>query len=191
MDEDEIALRGEAARRRLAGESPRAIAGDLGRIRPVLPQHRTAVRMDLHARQAPTCARRSRRSAQRRPPRRLVSRSASEPATRRCAPGCAQRLTRASVSVRRTPGCARSWRSRMAASASWSSTGGCGAHELAGAAPRRCSARPRRRVRDTDRPAHRIRSDGAARAVPGASVPLPGATSTTRSRRPAIASTSS
>ena len=33
MDEVEIALRGEAARRRLAGESPRAIARDLGRTR--------------------------------------------------------------------------------------------------------------------------------------------------------------
>jgi len=33
MDDVEIALRREAARRRLAGESPRAIAGDLGRTR--------------------------------------------------------------------------------------------------------------------------------------------------------------
>jgi putative transposase len=33
MEDPEIAMRGEAARRRLAGESPRAIAGDLGRTR--------------------------------------------------------------------------------------------------------------------------------------------------------------
>jgi hypothetical protein len=33
MERLEVELRREAARRRLAGESPRAIAGDLGRTR--------------------------------------------------------------------------------------------------------------------------------------------------------------
>ena len=43
-------------------------------------------------------------------------RFASAPATRRCAPGCAPRWMRASASARRSPGCARSSRSRTAAS---------------------------------------------------------------------------
>jgi putative transposase len=46
MDEVEIALRGEAARRRLAGESPRAIAGDLGRTRQWVAKW--AARYDPH-----------------------------------------------------------------------------------------------------------------------------------------------
>jgi len=46
MDEVEIALRGEAARRRLAGESPRAIARDLGRTRQWVAKW--AARYDPH-----------------------------------------------------------------------------------------------------------------------------------------------
>ena len=46
MDEVEIALRGEAARRRLAGESPRAIATDLGRTRQWVAKW--AARYDPH-----------------------------------------------------------------------------------------------------------------------------------------------
>src|ERR1035441_978695 len=46
MDEVEIALRGGAARRRLAGESPRAIARDLGRTRQWVAKW--AARYDPH-----------------------------------------------------------------------------------------------------------------------------------------------
>ena len=46
MDEAEIVLRGEAARRRLAGESPRAIARDLGRTRQWVAKW--AARYDPH-----------------------------------------------------------------------------------------------------------------------------------------------
>jgi hypothetical protein len=46
MDEAEIALRREAARRRLAGESPRAIAVDLGRTRQWVAKW--AARYDPH-----------------------------------------------------------------------------------------------------------------------------------------------
>src|SRR5271167_2876584 len=46
MDEVETALRGEAARRRLAGESPRAIARDLGRTRQWVAKW--AARYDPH-----------------------------------------------------------------------------------------------------------------------------------------------
>ena len=130
--------RRQAHARRRAARPQRAARARLRRRGGLVRRGRQArarqPRVPLRARRA---ARRDRGAALRRcpAPARLPVRQRASDA--RCAPGCAPRWMRTSASARRSPGCARSSRSRTAASASWSSTAAWAASERTGRLPRR------------------------------------------------------